>query len=137
MKKKLAAILMTAVMAATLLTACGDAPETNDAVSAAPEVSADGSMISEETYNILKENWTSLANLYNEAAAIYNEAAGSGEMERDESFENLMNQVSETLQQMNTISPEELTQDKAVEINDTMIRLQEEMAEALGIELID
>lgn len=117
--------------------ACGDAPETDAPVASAPEVSADGSMISEETFQILKENWTSLANLYNQAAVIYNEAVGSGEMERDESFENLMNQVSEALEQMNAISPEELTQDKAVEINDTMIRLQEEMAEALGIELID
>lgn len=137
MKKKFAAIFMTAVMAATLLTACGDAPKTNDTGSAAPEVSADGSMISEETYNILKENWTSLANLYNEAAAFYNEAAGSGEIERDDDFENLMNQTAEILEQMNTMSPEELTQDKAVEINDTMMRLQEEIAEALGIELID
>lgn len=120
MKKKLIAIVTALFMAATLLTACGG-----------------DTGVSDETMATLTENWRSLTEFYNENAAWYNEACASGEMERNEAFEALMNQTQELMTQMNNTNPDELTEEKAVEMNNTMMRLQQEMCDALGIELAD
>lgn len=120
MKKKYITFITVVLMVVTLLTACGG-----------------DTGISDETYTTLKENWTILAELYNQVAADYNAAYSNGQIERDESFENLMNQAAEVLEQLNSTPRDDLTEEKAVEINNTMMRIQEEMAEALGIELVE
>lgn len=120
MKKKFAAFFTTVVMVATLLTACGG-----------------DTGVSDETYNTLKTNWASMTSFYNETAAAYNEACSNGQIERDADFEELMNQAAAILEEMNNTPREDMTEEKAIEMNDNLIRLQEEMAESLGVNLVE
>lgn len=114
------------------LTAIAQAMETTDGAG-----EAEAAAVSDETFAILQQNWASLTSFYNEAATAYNEGVSNGTLERDESFENLMNQAAEILEQMQTVSQTDITQEQAVELNDTMIAIQEQMAEAMGISLAE
>lgn len=98
---------------------------------------AEGTPVTDETFEILQTNWASLADFYNQAAEAYETAVNNGELERDEDFEALMNQAAEILEQIQGVSQDSLTQENAVEINDTMILIQEQMSEALGVELTE
>lgn len=90
---------------------------------------AEGTPVSDETFGILQQNWATLTDMYNQVATSYN----NGEIEKNEDFEKLMNQAADILEQIQVISRDELTEEKAVEVNDTMILIQEELAEALGL----
>ena len=90
---------------------------------------AEGTPVSDETFGILQQNWAALTEFYNETATDYN----NGVYEKNEDFEKVMNQAADILEQIQTISRDGLTEEKAVEINDTMILIQEQMAEFLGL----
>lgn len=90
---------------------------------------AEGTPVSDETFGILQQNWATLTDMYNQVATAYN----NGEIEKNEDFEKLMNQAAEILEQIQVISRDELTEEKAVEVNDTMILIQEGLGEALGL----
>lgn len=90
---------------------------------------AEGTPVSDETFGILQQNWATLTDMYNQMATAYN----NGEIEKNEDFEKLMNQAAEILEQIQVISRDELTEEKAVEVNDTMILIQERLGEALGL----
>lgn len=90
---------------------------------------AEGTPVSDETFGILQQNWATLTDMYNQMATAYN----NGEIEKNEDFEKLMNQAAEILEQIQVISRDELTEEKAVEVNDTMILIQEGLGEALGL----
>lgn len=90
---------------------------------------AEGTPVSDETFGILQQKWATLTEMYNQVATSYN----NGEIEKNEDFEKLMNQAADILEQIQVISRDELTEEKAVEVNDTMILIQEELAEALGL----
>lgn len=101
------------------------------------EAGAEGTPVTDETFEIMQQNWASLTGFYDQIAITYNDAVNNGEIERNEEFEALMNQAAEILEQMQFVSKEELTQEKAVELNDAMILLQEQMSEAIGVELAE
>lgn len=136
MKKKFAAILMASVMAATMFTACGDTPAPSSAENNEQSDAAEAT-VSDETFAIVQQNWASLTNFYNEAAMAYNTATSNGELERDENFENLMNQAADVLEQIQSLSQAELSEEEAVQLNDTMIGIQEQMSELLGVPLTE
>ncbi len=119
MKKKFVTFI-TAIFMVVTLAACGG-----------------DTGVSEETYTTLKENWMSLAEFYNQVSTDYNTAYNNGEIERDADFEKLMNEIADALQEMNNTAKDDLTEEKAVEMNNTLIRLQKEMADAVGAELIE
>ena len=119
MKKKWIAMITAVVMVVTLLTACG------------------GNGVSDKTYETVQQNWKSLTEFYNQVAAEYNTATSNGELERDEAFENLMNQAADMLEEIQSTPRDGLTEEKAIEINDKMIKIQEDMAEALDVNLVE
>lgn len=90
---------------------------------------AEGTPVSDETFGILQENWAVLAESYNQVTTAYN----NGEIEKSEEFENLLKKAMEILEQIQNISREDLTEEKAVEVNNTMILIQESIGEALGL----
>lgn len=90
---------------------------------------AGGTPISDETFAILQQNWDALSDIYNQVAVAYN----NGEIEKNEDFEKLMNQAVEILEKIQNISREELTEENAVEVNNTMIMILEGLAEAAGL----
>lgn len=90
---------------------------------------AEGTPVTDETFAILQQNWTTLTEFYNQVATAYN----NGEIEKSEDFEAMMNQAADILEQIQNISRDDLTEEKAVEINDTMINIQDTFGEALGL----
>lgn len=118
MKKKWMAVITAMVMMAMLLTACGGG-------------------VSDKTYETLQQNWKALTEFYNQIASEYNTMTSDGTMERDEAFETLMNQAADLLEEIQNTPKADLTEDKAIELNDKMIKVQEDMTSALGMELVD
>lgn len=90
---------------------------------------AEGTPVSDETFGILQQNWDTLSDIYNQVATAYN----NGEIEKNEDFEKLMNQAMEILEQIQNISREDLTEENAVEVNNTMMLILERLGEALGL----
>lgn len=94
-----------------------------------PAEGGEGTPVSDETFGILQENWSTLTNYYNEVATAYN----NGDIEQNDDFENLMNQAADILEQIQVISRDELTEENAVAVNDTMIEILDAMQAALGV----
>lgn len=90
---------------------------------------AEGTPVTDDTFAILQQNWDTLSDFYNQVAVAYN----NGEIEESEDFKALMNQAVEILEQIQNISRDDLTEEKAVEINNTMISIQDTFLEALGL----
>lgn len=119
MKKKWIAMMTAVLMTMTLLTACG------------------GNGVSDKTYETVQQNWKALMEFYNEIASAYNTATSNGEIERDETLEGFMNEAADVLEEIQKTPRADLTEEKAIEINDKMIRLQEELAETFDVNLVD
>ncbi len=92
-----------------------------------PAGGAEGTPVSDETFGILQENWATLTDIYNQVATAYN----NGEIEKNEDFEKLMNQAADILEQIQNISRDDLTEENAVEVNETMILILQGLQEAL------
>ena len=60
-------------------------------------------------------------------------AYNSGEIAKDEDFEKLMNQAADILEEIRNISRDELTEESAAEVNDTMMLILEGLGETLGL----
>lgn len=73
MKKKVLAVLLTGVMAMSMLTACGGSDETTTgaATEDVAAVSTDGEMCSDETFSILQSNYATMTDAYNAVKDLY------------------------------------------------------------------
>lgn len=118
MKKKLLAVLLTGVMAMSMLTACGGSDESTadvatEAVSAA---ATDGEMCSDETFSILQDNYATMTEAYNAVKELYENDAVAA----DEAIEDVMNQAADVINQMGEISQDSITEEDAVTLNSAM-----------------
>ena len=118
MKKKLLAVLLTGVMAMSMLTACGGSDETTadvatEAVSAA---ATDGEMCSDETFSTLQDNYATMTEAYNAVKDLYENDA----IAADEAIEDVMNQAADVINQMGEISQDSITEEDAVTLNSAM-----------------
>ena len=94
MKKKFLAMIMAGVMAAVLLTACGGGSEETAAEDTAVEETAEdtadtedaGDMVSDETFEILQDNYATMVEAYNAVAELYS----SDEIAADADIEDTM-----------------------------------------------
>lgn len=123
MKKKLLAVLLTGVMAMSMLTACGsDAEETAVAEEAVEEATeaADGAC-SDETFGILQDNFASLTEAYNAVVEAYN----SDEVEADADIEATLTAAEEVITQMGEITQDTVTEEDAASLNDSMLTILE------------
>ena len=121
MKKKLLAVLLTGVMAMSMLTACGGSDETTTGA-ATEDVSAastDGEMCSDETFSALQDSYASMTEAYNAVKELYENDA----IAADEAIEDVMNQAADVINQMGEISQDSITEEDAVVLNDSMASL--------------
>ena len=136
MKKKLLAVLLTGVMAMSMLTACGsDAEETAVAEEAEEEVTeaADGAC-SDETFAILQDNFVSLTDAYNAVKELYE----MNEIAADADIEDAINSSADIINEMGEITQDSITEEDAATLNDTMITLLEVLdATVDGMEVAD
>ena len=121
MKKKLLAVLLTGVMAMSMLTACGGSDETTtgaatEDVSAVSTVSTDGEMCSDETFATLQDNYAKLTDCYN---TVY-DAYMSDEIEQDDDIESTLTEAADLIEEMGEISQDSVTEEDAVILNDSM-----------------
>ena len=121
MKKKLLAVLLTGVMAMSMLTACGGSDETTtgaatEDVSVASTVSTDGEMCSDETFSILQDNYATMTDAYNAVKDLYENDG----IAADEAIEDVMNQAADIINQMGEISQDSITEEDAVTLNSAM-----------------
>lgn len=121
MKKKLLAVLLTGVMAMSMLTACGGSDETTtgaatEDVSAVSTVSTDGEMCSDETFSALQDNYAAMTEAYNAVKELYENDA----IAADEAIEDVMNQAADVINQMGEISQDSITEEDAVTLNSAM-----------------
>ena len=121
MKKKVLAVLLTGVMAMSMLTACGGSDETTtgaatEAVSEVSEASTDGEMCSDETFSILQDNYATMTDAYNAVKELYENDAVAA----DEAIEDAMNQAADVINQMGEISQDSITEEDAVTLNSAM-----------------
>ena len=118
MKKKLLAVLLTGVMAMSMLTACGGSDETT--IGAATEdvaaASTDGEMCSDETFSALQDNYAAMTDAYNAVKELYENDAVAA----DEAIEDAMNEAADVINQMGEISQDSITEEDAVTLNSAM-----------------
>ena len=121
MKKKLLAILLTAAMVMSMLTACGGGSEETTATDTetenVTEDSADGEMCSDETFSALQDNYASMVEAYNAVKDLYE----SDEIEADASIEDVMNQAADVINEMGEISQDTITEADAETLNSAML----------------
>ena len=122
MKKRLLAVLLTGVMAMSMLTACGGSDETTtgaatEDVSVASTVSTDGEMCSDETFSILQDNYATMTDAYNAVKDLYENDG----IAADEAIEDVMNQAADIINQMGEISQDSITEEDAVTLNSAMV----------------
>ena len=121
MKKKLLAILLTAAMVMSMLTACGGGSEETTATDTetenVTEDSADGEMCSDETFSALQDNYASMVEAYNAVKDLYE----SDEIEADASIEDVMNQAADVINEMGEISQDTITEADADTLNSAML----------------
>ncbi|MEZ3504984.1 MAG: hypothetical protein K1W25_16315 [Lachnospiraceae bacterium] len=128
MKKKLAAVILTAVMTALLLTACGgnkdaeqsaSVPETETPAPAADtktDAPAEGDMVSDENYKILQDNYA----LITEYAAQVRDIYTSDEIAANSAIEEVILQTEDIINQMGELEQADITEEDAVTLNETM-----------------
>lgn len=119
MKKKVLAVLLTGVMAMSMLTACGGSDETTTgaATEDVAAVSTDGEMCSDETFSILQSNYATMTDAYNAVKDLYENDG----IAADEAIEDAMNQAADVINQMGEISQDSITEEDAVTLNSAMV----------------
>ena len=119
MKKKVLAVLLTGVMAMSMLTACGGSDETTTgaATEDVSAVSTDGEMCSDETFSILQSNYATMTDAYNAVKELYENDG----IAADEAIEDAMNQAADVINQMGEISQDSITEEDAVTLNSAMV----------------
>lgn len=119
MKKKVLAVLLTGVMAMSMLTACGGSDETTTGVATedVSAVSTDGEMCSDETFSILQSNYATMTDAYNAVKELYENDG----IAADEAIEDAMNQAADVINQMGEISQDSITEEDAVTLNSAMV----------------
>ena len=119
MKKKVLAVLLTGVMAMSMLTACGGSDETTTgaATEDVAAVSTDGEMCSDETFSILQSNYATMTDAYNAVKDLYENDG----IAADEAIEDAMNQAANVINQMGEISQDSITEEDAVTLNSAMV----------------
>lgn len=152
MKKKFLAMIMAGVMAAALLTACGGGSEETAAEDTAVEETAEdtaedtadtedaGDMVSDETFEILQDNYATMVEAYNAVAELYS----SDEIAADADIEDTMNKAADVINQMGEITQDSMTEADAEDLNGAMVdildalsMLVDGMQEADGAEAAD
>lgn len=125
MKKKFLAMIMAGVMAAALLTACGGGSEETAAEDTAVEETAEGTadtedagdMVSDETFEILQDNYATMVEAYNAVAELYS----SDEIAADADIEDTMNKAADVINQMGEITQDSMTEADAEDLNSAMV----------------
>lgn len=119
MKKKVLAVLLTGVMAMSMLTACGGSDETTTgaATEDVSAVSTDGEMCSDETFSILQSNYATMTDAYNAVKELYENDG----IAADEAIEDAMNQAADVINQMGEISQDSITEEDAVTLKSAMV----------------
>lgn len=153
MKRRIVAVMLAAVMTASLMTACGGESETQEAVSApvedaadveeAPkeeetEAEADGDetadMVSDENFAILQENFELITDYASQVREIYT----SDEIAANPDIEDVILQSEDLIAEIGEIEQTELTEEDAQTLNDAMALLIETYDSLLeGMELVD
>lgn len=150
MKKKFLSVVMTAMMVASLLTACGGDKKAETAApakdtkteaaapaedkkeeAAAPEedaaedtAEADG-MVSDETFGVLQDNYALMVESYNAVAEAYN----SDEIAANAELEEAMGQAADVIEQMGEITQDSLTEEDAIALNDSIGEILKALSE--------
>ena len=119
MKKRLLAVLLTGVMAMSMLTACGGSDETTTgaATEDVAEASTDGEMCSDETFSALQESYASMTEAYNAVKELYENDA----IAADAAIEDVMNEAADVINQMGEISQDSITEEDAATLNSAML----------------
>lgn len=124
MKKKFLALLMTGVMAAFALTACGDdaAAEVTDVEETADDsAAAEGDL----TFADLQDEYATLTDLYNQVEELYM----NDQIEQDDDIESLLTDAKALIDEMGELTEDDFTsQQDYKDMEDSMVT----MAEALG-----
>ncbi len=134
--RKFISVLVAVAMAAMVLTACGGSKETPAPAAApapapveetkagteaeAPEAeeadAADGEMVSDETFEMLQDNYALMTDAYNQVKDLYS----MDEIAADEDIEEAMNAAADVINQMGEITQDSITEEDAVALNDIM-----------------
>lgn len=162
MKKKLLSVILAAVMAATLFTACGgkteetqdpaaDAKEETaapaeepaapaedtakeDAAAAEDEGEATGEMVSDENFSILQDNYNLVVDCYNQVAELYS----SDEIAANADIEEAMAAAADVIEEMGEITQDTLTEEDAEVLNSAMEDILNAFADLVdGMETVD
>lgn len=150
--RKFISVLVAVAMAAMVLTACGGSKETPAPAVAqtpapaeetkveteAPEAeeadAADGEMVSDETFEILQDNYALMTDAYNQVKDVYS----MDEIAADEDIEEAMNEAADVINQMGEITQDSITEEDAVALNDIMIQVLDVLSSVLdGMELAE
>ncbi len=162
MKKKLLSVILAAVMATTLFTACGgkteetqapaaDAKEETaapaeepaapaedtakeDAAAAEDEGEATGEMVSDENFSILQDNYNLVVDCYNQVAELYS----SDEIAANADIEEAMAAAADVIEEMGEITQDTLTEEDAEVLNSAMEDILNAFADLVdGMETVD
>lgn len=158
MKKKLLMGVLTAFMAAAMLTACGSkeaettapaseasaepapAADTTPAEEeAAPEAEeavadTDSEMVDDELFAALQENYAATVDCYNAVQELYS----MEEIAADADIEEVMNEAADVIEQMGEITQDTLTTEDALALNDAMGDIIDALSYLVdGMELTD
>lgn len=128
MKRKLAAIVLSAVMVMGTLTGCGGSSEpaeaaveetaeetTEDAAEDTAEA-ADG-MVTDETWATLQDNYAAMVDAYNAVVELYN----SDEVAADADIEDVLTQAEDVINQMGDIDQTQVAEADAETLNGAMM----------------
>lgn len=114
-----------------ILEALSDVANGMAAEATAGDASAEGDMVSDETFADLQEKYSVLAEVYNAVAEAYN----SDEIAADADIENAMNQAYEIIEQMGEITQDSITEEDAEDLVGAMgeiISVLEAVVNAMG-----
>lgn len=139
MKKRVWAILLSTVMAATFITACGgddsegsqtaEATVTETAEATEEADDSTGDMVSDETFAVLQDNFATLSANYDAVLDFYY----SDEIAADETIEDLLTQSAEVINQMGELTQEEITEADAEALNNVMLELSDALSEIVSM----
>lgn len=128
MKRKLAAIVLSAVMVMGTLTGCGGssepaeaaveetAEETTEDVAEDTAEAADG-MVTDETWATLQDNYAAMVDAYNAVVELYN----SDEVAADADIEDVLTQAEDVINQMGDIDQTQVAEADAETLNSAMM----------------
>ena len=128
--KKLIAVLLTAVLSMSVLTACGDeeaAAPAKEAVEAeAPAEEVVEEEVAEEaveaaSFEKVQEAFAILVDEYNQVKELYESDA----IEANQEIEDVLNQAADLINEMGEISGDELTEEDCQELISTMVTIEE------------